>query len=178
MARNQKTSSEVVYQNRWMSVREDKIIRSDGSQGIYGVVEKSDFVVIAAVDDNQIYLVEQFRYPVGKRFWELPQGSWENSSVDPLFLAKAELREETGLVANSMVHVGHLFLAYGFSNQGYNVFFASDLQQLSTRLEPEEQGLIVRPFPILDFEMMIGNGIIKDATTIAAYSLLRIKGLL
>ena len=161
-----------------MSVREDKIIRADGSQGIYGVVEKSDFAVIAAVDADRIYLVEQYRYPVEERFWELPQGSWEDSAVDPLLLAKAELREETGLVAHAMVHVGHLFLAYGFSNQGYNVFLASDLQQLDPRLEPEEHGLIARPFALTEFERMIGNGIIKDATTIAAYGLLRIKGLL
>ncbi len=174
----EKTSSEVVYQNRWMSVREDKIIRSDGSQGVFGVVEKSDFAVIAAVEAGRIYLVEQFRYPVDGRYWEMPQGSWEDSSVDPLILAKAELREETGLVANSMLHVGHLFLAYGYSSQGYNVFFASDLQQLDPQLEPEEHGLIARAFPITEFEMMICNGVIKDATTIAAYGLLRIKGLL
>jgi ADP-ribose pyrophosphatase len=174
----EKKDSKIVYRNRWMSVREDRIIRSDGSQGVYGVVEKTDFAVIAAIDADRIYLVEQYRYPVEERFWEMPQGSMEDSAVDPLLLAKAELREETGLVANSMVHVGHLFLAYGFSNQGYNVFFASDLQQFDPRLEPEEYGLITRPFPLAEFERMIGSGMIKDATTIAAYSLLRIKSLI
>lgn len=161
-----------------MSVREDKIIRPDGSRGIYGVVEKPDFAVIAAIDAGRIFLVEQYRYPVAERFWELPQGSWEKGSLDPLSLAKAELREETGLVASSMVHAGHLFLAYGFSNQGYDVFLASDLQQFTPILEPEEQGLITQSFSLSEFESMIGNGTIKDATTIAAYSLLNIKGLL
>jgi ADP-ribose pyrophosphatase len=171
-------ASSVVYQNRWMSIREDRIIRSDGSPGIYGVVEKPDFAVIAAVEADRIFLVEQYRYPVGQRFWELPQGSWEKSPLDPLSLAKAELREETGLVAGSMVHAGHLFLAYGFCTQGYNIFLASDLQQCEPKLEPEEQGLIARPFSLTEFEIMMGDGTIKDATTIAAYSLLRSKGLL
>jgi ADP-ribose pyrophosphatase len=40
-------STRFVYENRWMRVREDTIRRRDGSTGIYGVVEKSDFVVIA-----------------------------------------------------------------------------------------------------------------------------------
>ena len=39
-------SSRVVYQNRWMTVREDAIRRQDGSQGIYGIVEKADFAAI------------------------------------------------------------------------------------------------------------------------------------
>ena len=66
----------IVYQNRWMRVREDAIRRRDGSTGIYGVVEKSDFVVIAPLEDGRLHLVLQFRYPVLVRYWEFPQGSW------------------------------------------------------------------------------------------------------
>lgn len=173
----EKISSEIVYQNRWMIVREDKIIRADGSKGIYGVVQKSDFAVIAAIEDNNIYLVEQYRYPAEGRFWELPQGSLELSNIDPLDLAKAELLEETGLTANTMVHAGHLFCAYGYSNQGYNVFLASGLKQESQDLEESEHGLIAKAFSIQEFEAMIINGVIKDATTIASYSLLKMKQL-
>jgi len=69
-----------------MRVREDAIRRRDGSSGIYGVVEKPDFVVIVPVDDDgRLHLVEQFRYPVKGRYWELPQGSWEEvAGADPL----------------------------------------------------------------------------------------------
>ena len=65
----------IVYKNRWMSLREDAIVRADGSTGLYSVVVKPDFAVIAAVSDGELYLVEQYRYPVQERFWELPQGS-------------------------------------------------------------------------------------------------------
>ena len=80
------TSTRFVYENRWMRVREDTIRRRDGSTGIYGVVEKSDFVVIVPVeDDGQVHLVEQYRYPVKGRYWEFPQGSWEREpGVDPI----------------------------------------------------------------------------------------------
>ena len=57
--------SRVVYENRWMRVREDAIRRRDGSDGIYGVVEKPDFAVIVPVeDDGRIHLVQQYRYHV------------------------------------------------------------------------------------------------------------------
>lgn len=173
----ERTGSTVVYRNRWMTVREDKVVRPSGSSGVYGVVEKPDFAVIAAISGNQLYLVEQYRYPVESRYWELPQGSWEQQDVDPLVLASAELREETGLVAGSMVHAGHLFTAYGYSTQGFNVYLATQLEQLDSQLDPEEAGLIAKPFEVGLVERMMRDGEIKDAATVAAFGLLRLKGL-
>jgi ADP-ribose pyrophosphatase len=167
--------SKIVYQNRWMTVKEDRIQREDGGTGIYGIVEKPDFAVIAAIEDGQIYLVEQYRYAVGMRFWELPQGSWEGSSINPCDLARAELREETGIIAHTMEHIGHLLLAYGYSNQGYDIFLASELEHTSQELECEEHGLMVRPFTISEVESMIVEGRIKDATTVAAFGLLKLN---
>lgn len=88
-------STRLIYENRWLRLREDSIARDDGSSGLYSVVEKPDFAVIAALEGDGMYLVEQFRYPVGARFWELPQGSLEDDpTADPLKIARAELREE------------------------------------------------------------------------------------
>ncbi len=170
-------SSKLVYQNKWMRVREDSIQRPSGSQGIFGVVEKPDFVVVIPISQGQIHLVEQFRYPVKARFWELPQGAWEqNPDADPALLAAGELREETGLVAGTMTYVGHQYLAYGFSNQGYHIFLAQDLQQQARALDEEEEGLITRAFSLNEFEQMIIESTIKDATSINAYNLARMKG--
>ena len=95
-------SSRLVYENRWMRLREDAIVRQDGSPGIYGVVEKADFAIIAPVENGMIHLVEQYRYPVQGRYWELPQGSWEVApGTDPSELARAELREETARPAST-----------------------------------------------------------------------------
>ncbi len=174
----QTIESKIVYENKWMSVREDKILRTNGHEGIYGVVEKNDFAVIAAIQDQQIYMVQQYRYPVEARFWELPQGSWEKSDILPLELAKAELREETGIIANSMQHVGHLYLAYGYSNQGYDIFYATDLQTTMTALDPEEVDLIARPFSLREVEKMIISGEIKDASTVAVFGLLKMKNII
>lgn len=171
------TGSVEVYRNRWMRVREDRIVRADGSPGLYGVVEKADFVAVAAVEGSRIHLVEQYRYPVQARFWELPQGSWEDRATDPLALARAELEEETGLRAAEMRHGGRLFLGYGYSTQAYDVFLATGLTPGPTRLDREEQGLICRAFDLVEFEAMICDGTIRDASTVAAFGLLRLKGL-
>jgi ADP-ribose pyrophosphatase len=162
-----------------MRLREDAIRRQDGSQGIYGVVEKSDFVVIAPVeDDGSVHLVEQYRYPVGARFWEFPQGAWEHTpGADPLDVARGELLEETGLVADQITAAGHLFQAYGYATQGYYVFLARSLRPTASKLDQEEQGLITRRFPPAMLAQMIRDGEIKDATTVAALGLLQLKGL-
>jgi ADP-ribose pyrophosphatase len=174
------TSTRLVYENRWMRVREDTIRRRDGSIGIYGVVEKPDFVVIVPVeDDGRVHLVEQYRYPVKGRYWELPQGSWEQEpGADPMEMARGELREETGLDAARMTYVGHLFEACGYANQGYHIFLATGLRHGHAHREHEEQDLVTRNFPLSEVERMMRSGEIKDATTVAALGLLRLKGLL
>jgi ADP-ribose pyrophosphatase len=168
----------VVYENRWMRVREDAIRHRDGSEGIYGVVEKPDFVVIVPIEeDGRVYLVQQYRYPVRGRYWEFPQGSWEQQpGTDPLEVARGELREETGLIADRMIYAGHLFEAYGYSNQGYHIFLATGLRQYDSERDPEEQDLVTQAFPLREVERMVRDGDIKDATTVAAIGLLRLKG--
>lgn len=170
------TGSRIVYKNRWMTVREDAIERADGSPGIYSVVEKPDFALIIPMEGNDLYLVEQYRYPIGKRFLEFPQGTWEQSpEADPIEVARGELQEETGLIAGQMDYIGQLFIAYGMSNQGFHIFRATELTQGEQSLEMEEQDLIVKRMPIPEFEQLIRRGEIKDAGTISAWHLLTMK---
>ncbi len=66
----------VVYKNRWMTVREERVRRPDGSDGLFGIVDKPDYSLIVPFDGQKFHLVEQYRYPVAGRYWEFPQGSW------------------------------------------------------------------------------------------------------
>lgn len=169
--------SRIAYENRWMKVREDKIRRPSGAHGVYGVVDKPDFVAIIPVDQGHIHLVEQYRYPVEGRYWEIPQGSWENNAeADPQAVAAGELQEETGLVSRDISYIGHLFQAYGYSNQGFHLFFATDFEKTDQKLDIEEEGLLTDNFTITEFESMIADGVIKDATTVSAYCLAKLKG--
>lgn len=171
--------SRTVYANRWMRVQEDRIRRRDGSDGIYGVVIKPDFVVVAPIENGIVHLVQQYRYPIKQRLWELPQGGWEDRpDAAPELVARGELEEETGLLAERMQEVGHLFPLYGTTNQSYRVFLATGLTPGRRRPDREEQDLVSAAFPLATVEEMILNGTIRDAGTVAALGLLRLRKLI
>jgi ADP-ribose pyrophosphatase len=169
-------SSRIAYANRWTRVREDQIRRPDGTDGLYGVVERADFVVIVPVRDGRLTLVEQYRYPVQARIWEFPMGMWEDRpGADPATVAAGELREETGLVAGEMRHAGTIFQGPGYCTQRGHVFLATDLTQQATEREATEQDMICREVPLAAFEAMIRDGTVQEAMTISAFALLRLK---
>jgi ADP-ribose pyrophosphatase len=100
-----------------MTVREDAIRRRDGSTGIYGVIDKPDFVVVVPLHaDGSLQLVQQFRYPIGVRCWEFPSGTWGPVGTDPKLVAQHELQEETGLSAATLIHAGYLHVDSGIIN--------------------------------------------------------------
>ena len=76
-------SSRVVYENRWIRVHEDRTERADGTPGLYGWIEKPPAALIVPIDGGFVWLIEQFRHPVGERFWEFPQGAWEGDPQEP-----------------------------------------------------------------------------------------------
>ena len=163
-----------IYRNPWLRLREDAIERSNGSRGIYSVVEKDDCAVIIPIQDETLYLVEQFRYTIQQQSLELPQGGWETADVDPEELARGELREETGLVADKMTYLSSMWIAYGFAKQKQHVFLATGLTQEATDPDPEEHDLVVRTATIADFERMLLDGTIQDSCTIAAWGLYKL----
>jgi 8-oxo-dGTP pyrophosphatase MutT (NUDIX family) len=164
-------SSREVYRNHWMRVREDEILRSNGERGIYGVVEKHDSAVILPIDQGRVWLVEQFRYTIQERALELPQGGWEMEVEDPEELARGELKEETGLEAAQMTHLGDLWIAYGFTRQKQHVYLATGLMHAEKEPDAEEHDLVVRSVSVREFEEMMRNGEIRDGCTLAAWGL-------
>jgi len=170
------TSTKTVYKNPWMTVREDKVEFPNGHKGIYGVVEKDHFALIIPFDGTHFHLVEQYRYPTGEQSIEFPQGKHEdNPTINPIDLANAELEEEIGLVANEMNEIGFLFEAPGYSNQGFHIFFATDLSEGQKKPDVTETDLVHHKMTIEEFEQAVLSGKITDAPTISAYGLWKIK---
>ncbi len=163
-----------VYRNRWMRLREDRIERSNGMEGVYSVVDKDDCAVIIPIEGDSVYLVEQFRYTVQRRCMEFPQGGWETPDVDPEELALGELREETGLVAAKVVRLGMNWVAYGFAGQKQHIYLAMELRQGSGDPDEEEHDLEVKRVKIEEFEQMLLDGTIEDMCTVAAWGLYRL----
>ena len=165
-------STRVVYENRWMRVHEDRTEREDGTPGLYGWVEKPPSALIVPIDDGHVWLIEQFRHPVQARFWEFPQGAWEEAAdATPEVLARGELAEETGLRAAQMDHLGTLHFAYGLSDQSVDVFRATGLEPGEQALEATEQDLVVRRFTVDEVDRMVRENEIRDAASVAAWHL-------
>ncbi len=171
-------SSREVYRNPWTRVREDVIERANGQRGIYGVIDKDPASIIIPLEVTPegefVYLIEQFRYTVGGRHIEFPQGGWELAEVDPEEMARGELREETGLSAAKMTHLSTLQIAYGVMNQKHHIFLAEDLTLGVAEPDQEETDLVVRRVRVEELEGMILNGVIVDNCSVAAWGLYRI----
>jgi ADP-ribose pyrophosphatase len=166
------TDSRVVYENRWMRLHEDRTERADGTSGLYAWVEKPPAAVIVPLDGGHVWLIEQHRHPVGARFWEFPQGAWEDDpAATAEDLARGELAEETGLRAARMEHLGRLFFAYGLSDQSFDVWRATGLEPGEQALEATEADLRVERFAVGELEAMIAAGGVRDAATVAAWHL-------
>ena len=164
-------ASREVYRNQWLRLREDRILRSNGKEGIYSVVDKDDCAIILPIEDGKVWLVEQFRYTIQERALELPQGGWEMEIDSPEELARGELKEETGLHAAEMVYLGFLWIAYGFSRQKQHVFLATGLTLQERDPDDEEHDMIIHTKPLEEFEQMMLDGRIRDASTVAAWGL-------
>ena len=164
-------SSREVYRNRWVRVREDEILRSNGQKGIYGVVEKDDCAIILPLETGHVWLVEQFRYTIQERALELPQGGWEKEVENPEELARGELKEETGLDAAQMTFLGTQWIAYGVMRQKMHVFLATGLTPSSKDPDDEEHDLVVHSVSVERFEEMMLDGTIRDGCTLSAWGL-------
>ena len=173
-------STRIAYQSRWMTVREDAVRFPDGSDGTFSVVDKGEFAVIVPLHaDGRLQLVTQYRYAVQGRYWEVPQGGWEErSDVDPAELARGELEEETGFRAGSLTRIGRYHQAPGYCSQGYTLYLARDLTRGQPRRDHTEQDMETAAFPLSEVLAMIEDGRMVDTTSLAAIGLLRLKNLL
>ncbi|MFT8720114.1 NUDIX domain-containing protein [Acetobacter sp.] len=176
-------STRVAYENPWTRVREDIIRRPNGKDGLYGIVERGDFVVIMPVGgkgaDRTVTLIQQFRYPVQRRMWEFPMGMWETKpDANPDIVAAGELREETGLLAATMRHVGVVYQGAGYSTQRGHVYLATDLTQGPNDLEETEEDITCHTIPLSEFERMVRDNEITCMVTLASYALIKVHDLI
>jgi 8-oxo-dGTP pyrophosphatase MutT (NUDIX family) len=169
-------SSRVVYEDDWIRLRRDEIERPNGLRGTYAVVEKPDFALVIPAQDDGFHLVEEFRYPIGRRTWSFPQGGFPNGSTGaPEELARLELAQETGFTATELVKLGFVHCAHGITTQGGHFYLATGLQPGAPDREPEEQDMRQEWVPRHKFEDMVADGHITDNSTIAAYGMLLMR---
>ncbi len=169
-------ATRLVYENPWIRVREDDVVRPDGSDGMYGVVELRDAVFVVALDEHdRVVLVTIDRYPFREPSIEVPAGGGDGQ--EPLVAARRELLEETGLEASDWIPLGTVHALNGIARAAEHVFLARGLSPAADAGETQdEEGIsAVARVPFAEALAMCGDGRIRDAETVTALALAAIR---
>lgn len=160
-------SKKEVYDNDWINVEEHNVINPSGNQGIYGKVHfKNKAIGIIPLDeDNNTWLVGQYRYTLDEYSWEIPMGGGD-MNVDTLESAKRELKEETGLSAEHWEKLFRIHTSNSATDEEGFVFLATELSEGETEFEDTED-IEVKKVPFNMAVEMVLNGEITDSLSIA-----------
>jgi 8-oxo-dGTP pyrophosphatase MutT (NUDIX family) len=169
-------SSSLPYANRWIELRHHEIVTPAGTPGIYGVVHFHNLAVgVLPIDDEgYTWLVGQYRFPLGRYSWEIPEGG-SAIGIDPLLGAQRELREETGIEAREWRLLLELDLSNSVTDEHALLYLATGLSYGESSPD-ETESLALRRLPFDEVYAMVLDGRITDAMAVCAilrYKLLR-----
>jgi 8-oxo-dGTP pyrophosphatase MutT (NUDIX family) len=168
-------SSRKVYENPWIKVVENQVLNPAGNAGIYGVVHfQNQAIGVAPYEDGHLWMVGQYRYPLERYSWEIPEGGGSPEET-PLEAARRELLEETGLSAAHYEPLLELHTSNSVCDEWGIVYLARGLQQGEARPE-ETEDLKVRRMPLEEVFERVEKREITDSLTVAAiYKLMYLK---
>ncbi|MCA8923742.1 MAG: NUDIX domain-containing protein [Planctomycetes bacterium] len=160
-------SGSIKYRNRWMTLREDQVLRPDGQRGIYGVVEAAAATgVVALTPEQEVVLVGQYRYSTGRYSWEIVEGGAEPGET-PLAAVQRELLEEAGLEAARWTPIpGEFQMSNCFTAELGYLFVAQDLRQVAQPTPEGTEQLTLARIPLRDALALIDRGVISDAVSV------------
>jgi ADP-ribose pyrophosphatase len=160
-------STRPIYENRWLSLREDSVQMPDGRTTIYGVVSCGHCVgVLPFVDPGTVLLIRQYRYVAGRATWEMPTGG-VHAGESHEAAAQRELAEETGHRARRLTHLSTYHTSKSVMDETAHLFLGEDLVAAPIRPDPTEF-IAVRAFPFATALQMVLSGEIVDSMTIIA----------
>jgi ADP-ribose pyrophosphatase len=159
--------SEIVYPGRAFSIRRDTLRLPDGHETKLDIVEHHGSVIILPVDDQgNLLFVRQYRHATGLDLLELPAGTLDEDEA-PEKCARREIREETGMAAGNLEHLGGFYLAPGYSTEYMHVYLATELRPDPLEAD-EDEFLTVEFIPIGMALEMVMRGEFLDAKSLAA----------
>lgn len=168
-------SQKEVYENKWIKVTEYQVLNPVGNEGIYGVVHFQNYAIgVVPYQDGFIWMVGQYRYPLKKYSWEIPEGGGSKEHT-PLESAMRELKEETGMTADSYTPIVEMHLSNSVTDEWCLIYLATGLHE--GEAEPEEtEELRVKKVKLEDAFAEIEAGKITDSLTVTAiYKLMLMK---
>ncbi len=169
--------SKTIYDNKWITVTEDDVINPKGGAGIYGRVHFKNIAIgVIAMDDQQnLWLVGQYRYTLNAYSWEIPEGG-SPYAENPLEGAKRELKEETGLVAEQWQELFRMHLSNSVSDELAIIYLATNLTQEEAAPEDTEELQLQKVSVDRAYEM-VETGVITDSMSVAAITKIKLMQL-
>ena len=166
-------SKKSFYDNKWLDVTEHRVIDPNGNDGIYGVIHFKNLALGILPLDNDLntWLVGQYRYPLGKYSWEIPEGGGA-LDTDPLESAKRELLEEAGIRAGKWTQILESNTTNSATDELAILYIAQDLAFKEPNPDSTEK-LALKKLPFNDAYKMVIDGEIMDALSIMI--ILRVK---
>jgi ADP-ribose pyrophosphatase len=168
-----KLSSEVKYENPWLKIIEDQVLNPAGNPGIYGVVHfKTHAIAIIPLDeDNNTWIVGQYRYPLDSYEWEVIEGGCPEGTL-PIDTAYRELIEEAGLKAEKFEMIMQMQLSNSTTDEISYTYIARGLTYVGVKPDEDEQ-LCIKKLPFEEVYQMVLRNEIRDGLSVA--SVLRVK---
>jgi 8-oxo-dGTP pyrophosphatase MutT (NUDIX family) len=164
--------SEILMKGRAFTIRRDYLKTPDGGETKFDIVEHGGSVILIPVDEEgNLLFVRQYRHAAGMDLLELPAGTRDGDEPFEECAAR-EIREETGMEAGTLTHVGSFYLAPGYSTEYMGVFLATALKHNPLEADDDEF-LSVEKIPIQGALEMAERGEMPDAKTLAALLLAR-----
>jgi len=169
MALPKTIKSERLYHGRIFDLVIEEIEDPPGNSRTCEIVRHpGGSVIVPLLDNGEVILVRQYRYPFKKYILELPAGKLELHE-DPLKAAQRELQEETGYTAEQYEKLTTIFTTPGFCNEVLHIYLATGLKKSrqGQHLDEGEQSLTVETLPLPTIVEMIVRGEMSDSKTIA-----------
>lgn len=167
MYREEKISGKEIYNGRILKLENDIVRLSNGKEAQREVVRHSGGACVLAVNENnELYLVKQFRYPFDTELYEIPAGKI-NENEDPFECAKRELKEETGATAQNWTFLGEMIPTPAYCSEKIYIYAAENLELGKSKLD-EDEFLDVIKIPFGEAYEKVKKNEIKDAKTVFA----------
>lgn len=155
----------IVYSGKIMQVNRDEVELCDGKHSYREIVHHNGGSCVVACNENdEIILVKQFRYALGKEIYEIPAGKLEKDE-DPKVCAIRELEEETGNVTDDVELIAKINPTPGYSTETIYIYKAGKLTKSCQHLD-EGEFLDIVTVPRKEALEMIKKGEITDAKTV------------
>lgn len=162
-------SSELVIDNKYWKYKIDEYKMPNGNIGNYHYVDSRGASFVIPYYKGLFYLVKQYRYLNGKTSIEFPGGGIKDKS-NAKDTAIEELKEEAGLIADSINKIGEHNPYNGVTNEICHVFYTDNVKIAEQDLDESEEIEIIK-LNYNEINNYIANNIIWDGMTLAAWSL-------